>query len=150
MNQTRYVEAPQEWDGDGLGLFLAGGIRGCPDWQAQATNLLADTDLVLLNPRRASFPIHDPSAAYEQIDWEYRHLRMATTRLFWFPAESICPIVLFELGAWTRTLEPLFVATHPSYLRRQDVVIQTGLARPDVAVLDSLDALCEQVRYWAR
>lgn len=147
----RYIEAPHEWNGDGYGLFLAGGITGCPDWQTHAADLLlADTDLVVLNPRRANFPIGDPGAADGQIKWEYRHLRMAAARLFWFPAESLCPIVLFELGAWTRTPEPLFVATDPDYQRRQDVVIQTGLARPDVVVLDNLDGLCEQVIRWAR
>ena len=31
-------------------VFLAGGISGCGDWQAEMTGLLSKTDLPLLNP----------------------------------------------------------------------------------------------------
>ncbi len=95
---------PDDDDGDGPSLFLAGGITGCPDWQRQLRDKLADTPLTLLNPRRANFPIDDPRAA------------------------------------------PLLVGAHPDYARRDDVVTQTRLARPDVTVMDSLDALAELVR----
>src|SRR5215510_12424967 len=134
-------------------FFLAGGITGCPDWQADMIEALDDAPVTLLNPRRADFPIHDPNAAEEQITWEYRHLRLADVILFWFPAESICPIVLFELGSALATprrqqADRLLVATHPHYPRRQDVLIQTRLARPDLEVGDSLYFLISKVREW--
>src|SRR5262245_52117185 len=106
----RYIEALTEYiPADDVSLFLGGGISGCPDWQREIVTLLADTDLTLLNPRRAFFPIDDPSQAERQIEWEFRHLRLATAILFWFPRETLCPIALYELGAWSMTDKPLFV-----------------------------------------
>lgn len=127
-------------------LFLAGGITGCPDWQAEMAFLFADTPLTLFNPRRANFPINDPNAAYEQIAWEHKHLQRADAILFWFPYETLCPIVLYELGTWSMSSKPLFVGVHPDYQRRADVEIQTLLVRPDVQVVYSLLDLAQQVR----
>jgi hypothetical protein len=143
-----YIEAPRyvPLSPSQQSLFLAGGITGCPDWQAEIAAGLADTSLVLLNPRRADFPIADPSAATAQITWEHAHLRLATAILFWFPCETLCPITLYELGAWSMTSKPLFVGVHGAYQRRQDVEIQTHLARPDVTVVLSLEELVAQVR----
>ena len=56
--------------------------------------------------------------------------------LFWFPAETICPIALFELGGRLLVREqPLFVGTNPNYQRRLDVEVQLRLARPEVALV---------------
>jgi hypothetical protein len=130
-------------------LFLAGGITGCPDWQAEIVDRLSDIeDLTILNPRRADFPIDDPSAAEAQITWEFRHLRQATLILFWFPKESICPIALYELGAWTVKpgFRQLLVGVDPEYSRRQDVVIQTRLVHPDLRIDSSVSGLVDSVR----
>lgn len=148
----RYIEAPRELEHT-LGrnsIFLAGGITNCPDWQQEMVRLLYDTNLILLNPRRANFPIHDPSAALAQITWEHQMLRRASSILFWFPCETICPIVLYELGAWSMTQRPILVGVHPKYQRRQDVEIQTGLARPEVEVVYSLRKLAERVKSMGR
>lgn len=137
----------------GLVLFLAGGITGCPDWQEDARQLLAARDindeLIICNPRRRDFPIHDPGAAHDQIGWERIHLAYADAILFWFCAETIQPIVLYELGAWSATSKPIFVGVHPAYPRRQDVLIQTGMARPEVTVRDSLDAVVDDAIFGA-
>ena len=146
----RVIEAPEEWTGEQASLFLAGGISGCPDWQARMIELLSDVDLVLLNPRRASYPWNDPAAAEEQIVWEHRHLRRATAVLFWFPGETLCPIALYELGAWSAVPGPLFIGVDPAYARRADVEIQTRLVRPEVAVVYSVEALAAQVLDWSR
>jgi hypothetical protein len=146
-----YCEAPHEWvETPGhLSLFLAGGITDCPDWQKDVVLMLAAVrGLALLNPRRARFPIHDPAAAELQVTWEYLHLRLADAILFWFPCETLCPIVLYELGAWSRSDKPLFVGTHPDYARRQDVEIQTRLARPDVPVLHDLQDVVARANQW--
>jgi hypothetical protein len=42
----------------------------------------------------------------------------------------------------------IFVGVHPEYKRRQDVEIQTGLARPEVEIVYSLSALAQQVLEW--
>jgi hypothetical protein len=127
-------------------VFLAGGITGCPDWQSELIEMVGDTKLTLLNPRRPMFPMGDPNAAVEQIAWEYRHLRKADVVLFWFPKETLCPIVLYELGAWSMTDKPLLLGIHPDYQRRRDVEIQTQLARRDVEPVYSLTKLAELVR----
>lgn len=127
-------------------IFLAGGITGCPDWQAEAIAAFSELGaaVTLYNPRRALFPIHDPTAAEDQITWEYRMLTAADAVLFWFPADTLCPIVLYELGAQSKTNKVLFVGTDPAYARRTDVVVQLRLARPEVVVRDSLSAvLCD-------
>lgn len=146
-NKMRYLEAPEKLERSFgyKSVFLAGGITNCPDWQQEIVELLRDTDLILLNPRRANFPIGDPSAAMEQITWEHDHLRKATAVLFWFPCETLCPIVLYELGAWSMTDKPIFVGVHPKYKRRQDVEIQTRLVRPDVEVVYNLEDLANLV-----
>ena len=139
----RYYESLAEYirATDDQSLFLAGGITGTQDWRKEIRERLSVTDLVLLNPFQQNFPIDDPSAAQVQIEWEYRHLRLASAILFWFPCETLCPIALYELGAWAMTKKPICVGVHPDYKRRQDVEIQMALARPDVRVVYSLEAL---------
>jgi len=143
-----YIEALDTYKGAGGSVFLAGGITNCPDWQADIVEMLAPCDLVVFNPRRAYFPIHDPSAAGVQIKWEHDRLRQVSAILFWFPCETICPIVLYELGAWSMTGKKIFVGVHPQYQRRQDVEIQTQLVRPEVKIVCSLRELADQVIEW--
>jgi hypothetical protein len=142
------VLAPNELPGDRPMLFLAGGISGCPAWQDEMIQLLAHlpSEWVLINPRRENFPIDDRGFAAAQIEWEHRALRAASAILFWFPRETLCPIALYELGAWSMTVRPLFVGAHAEYARRTDVEIQTRLARPDVSTsATTLGALAAQV-----
>ena len=143
-----YIEAPTEYNPQDLGrsLFMAGGITGCPDWQQDLVKMLSDTDITILNPRRANFPIQDPKAADLQIRWEYFALRDAMAISFWFPKETICPIVLYELGAFSTHTKSIFVGVHPEYQRRQDVEIQMRLARPDLSIVYSLQDLASQLK----
>lgn len=150
----KYIESPaslsEVYTGGLRSIFLAGGITSCPDWQQEMRGLLSDTNLVLLNPRRVDFPIHDPSAALEQIAWEHEHLRLADAILFWFPHETLCPIVLYELGAWSMADKTIFVGVHPDYARRQDVEIQTGLTKPWIKIVYSLQDLANQIKFWSK
>lgn len=141
----KYIEAPDEFLGEETSLFLAGGISGCPDWQQEVVKELQDESITLLNPRRKRFPIEDPTAAREQIQWEYQHLRKASLISFWFPRETLCPIVLYELGAWSMTAKPILVGVHPAYQRRLDVEIQTRLSRPEVEIVDTIQDLARQI-----
>lgn len=142
-------------------VFIAGGITGCPDFQAKVKDALSDLPIVLMNPRRADFPIDDPGAAQEQIKWEFDHLAKATDILFWFCADETQPIVLFEYGKWlgrlaasmlsgeddlSPNLEALHVGVDPAYPRTQDVLIQTSLEMPDLEIHRSLDDLVASVR----
>ena len=141
-----YVEAPNLTAHKGVGVFLAGGITGCPDWQQETVTLLEETDLTLFNPRRANFPMDDPSAAEAQITWEWLHLQRADAVLFWFPKETLCPIVLFELGKMLASGKPLFIGVHPEYERKQDVEIQTRLERRNIEVVGSLEEMATLVK----
>lgn len=124
-------------------LFLGGGISNCPDWQQEIITYLADAPGIALNPRRSGEFTED--IADEQITWEYHALRTASTVLFWFPKETLCPITLLELGVFTqRTQTRLVVGTHPDYGRRFDVIKQLELARPEVVVQSSIQDLAQE------
>ncbi len=130
-------------------VFLAGGISGCGDWQAEAVAALDDVAHgVLVNPRREQFDLADGRAARAQIQWEHERLRAVDAILFWFPDATLCPIALYELGAWSMTRTPLFVGTAPEYARRTDVIEQTALARPDVVVRKALGDVVDDLRRW--
>lgn len=103
-----YVEAPAPIPARGRCVFLAGGITGCPDWQAEAAAALGDLNVVLLNPRREATPWRGDAA--EQIGWEYHGPRRADLVLFWFPASrSVQPISLYELGVHAAGRKPIVV-----------------------------------------
>ena len=122
-----------------VSVFLAGGITGCWDWQEAAIDELSkydDTDnLVVYNPRRENFPIEDPNAAQEQIEWEFKYLHQVDIFSMYFTAgQSTQPICMYELGVHLARFElsykPLsaIVSVEDGYVRSQDVEIQTQLA----------------------
>ncbi len=145
-----YIEAPGETNRVDLtfylSLFLAGGITGCPDWQKEAVEELKDCDIVVFNPRRANFPIGNSNAAKRQIAWEYDKLKRSDLISFWFPKETICPIVLYELGAWSKTNKAIVVGVHPEYTRRRDVEIQMSLVRPRLEVQVGFEAFLAELK----
>ena len=140
----KYIEAPDEYLGSEKSLFLGGGISNCPDWQKEIVSQLEGLDLVILNPRRNNFDLANKSVRVAQIEWEFRHLRKATARSFWFPKETLCPITLYELGTYS-SQNGLFIGIHPKYQRREDIEEQTKLVRPDIKLVYSLDDLAKQI-----
>lgn len=144
----KLITKPEVYSGDETSLFIAGGIRNCPNWQIDVIKGLTRTDLVLLNPRREDFVderhIHDP----DQIAWERQHLIKATAIMFWFPHETLCPSTLFELGYWLHSDKPLFVGIHLDYQRCFEVSVQTKLARPEIHVTYSLWDVIAQILRW--
>ncbi len=155
----KYIECPQEYQcaGSDLTLFLGGGITNCPEWQKEIVNKLSATEITLLNPRRKEWEFRKidnvaqgSNIEKEQIEWEHRHLLRADAILFWFPCETLCPIALYELGAWNFRPKTLFIGTHPDYARRRDVEIQTKLERGSQVVVGSLDGLVKQVMEWIK
>lgn len=103
-----------------------------------------------MNPRRANFPIDDPKAAFEQIQWEFNHLRQADLISFWFSSGAIQPIALFEYGYWLGGNKPFVVGCDPTYPRLQDVLIQTQLKDPNIRIHNNLDSLCASIIQEAR
>lgn len=142
-----YLEAPKDQHIKGHSLFLGGGISNCPDWQKDIRDILepALPNVLLINPRRYDFDIHNPDATIQQIHWEFRYLDLSEIILFWFPKATLCPITLLEFGKFMMTGKPLFVGTEPGYQRNIDVEIQAQLQRPEIKVVNSLTDLASQV-----
>lgn len=125
-----------------LGIFLAGGITNCPNWQEDAINMINSAKFnpritpdkyVILNPRRTSFCANDFET---QVRWEFKALSKSTHVLFWFPKETLCPITLLELGkelsregSYRRNVYNMHVGCHPDYERKFDVELQCLLAK---------------------
>jgi len=153
VNTDNYIEAPNEYfpeSVDELSIFLAGGISGCDNWQADIRKILHQSvpQLVLINPRRQHFDVSDKSVSEKQIGWEHNHLRKASAVLFWFCKETLCPITLYELGAMSLLKNDIFIGCHPEYQRKEDVIVQTRLVLPEVKVVFSVEQLAKQVEAW--
>lgn len=147
-NNMRVVTAPNKANLQPYEIccFLAGGITGCKDWQSEVIKELENFDktsngqldkLVLFNPRRDVFP-NEPTAAQQQIEWEFRWLeRMDIFSMFFTDGESDQPICLYELGRNIYRMmirfpddynERIIISCDKYYKRAFDVKIQTQLA----------------------
>lgn len=150
--QAPHNIVPDHNSGNYTYLFLAGGITGCPPWQSEVAKALSDMDnLCLFDPRRPDWNDNaDDAEIFAQVEWEYRHLILANAILFWFPMQTMCPIALFELGAYSKGMKKLFIGCHPGYERLIDVRHQIKLARegiePEIHL--SLTPLLEEVKEW--
>jgi hypothetical protein len=130
------------------GIFIAGGISNCPDWQSYMIKLLqtGQVNLDIFNPRRDEFDFSSEKESEFQIEWEYEHLNICTYIMYWFPKESICPIVLYELGRYIMDgSKHIFIGVEPGYPRAYDVYKQIKLTRPDIVIVDTLEKLAEQI-----
>lgn len=143
-----YYEAPDEFrDVHVPSIFLAGGITDCEDWQSYATGTIHahNRNIVVLNPRRANFPMDDPTASSAQIHWEFRHLHKASVVLFWFPkSPSPQPIAQYELGRYGALGMKLAVGCDSEYSRATDVYEQTRLARPELPIYNNIYSTCQE------
>jgi len=160
MSKVRVLTAPEQLTEieqiTSPKIFLAGGITNCPNWQhGLITNLTSKferdgkSDLLLINPRRENFPIHDPTASTTQIAWEYHWLSESDAVVFWFSRGSDNPIVLFEYGNFGFS-KLSFVGIDLEYSRRRDVEIQTALRKPyHRKFYNSLDAMVNDIFEYA-
>lgn len=140
----KVITAPESYtvqDGD-VCCFLAGGITNCWDWQKHVIDKLSqysDTEhLVLINPRRESFDINDPTASDKQVEWEFNWLeKMDIFSMYFADSESVQPICMYELGRNllrmqmrfpTKWQNRLVISSEFGYKRKFDVMKQTNLA----------------------
>lgn len=144
----KLIVAPEKPVYESKSVFLAGGISNCPEWQNEVIKALKEEHLTIVNPRRDG--VLPPEAEPEQIRWEHSALAEADAILFWFPAETLCPITLFELGAHANRNVPLFIGVHPEYARKLNVTVQMELVRPGLKIYDNLKDLTEAVRIYSR
>ena len=129
-------------------FFIAGGIKGCPDWQSELSEKISQIGQNVYNPRKADFTIASDSSYGSEVYRNHQVLMDSEAISFWFPKESINPVVLYELGIASMTSKKLFVGVDPEYFRSTDVEIQTSLVRPDVKIAYSLDSLAQQISDW--
>lgn len=143
----KVITAPEKYirqDGD-VFCFLAGGITNCWEWQNAVINQLATLDdqalnidfshLIIFNPRRENFPIHDPNASEEQIKWEFNAIEQCDIFSMYFCADnSDQPICMYELGRNLVRMNEKFpgkfrtiISVEKGYKRAADVKIQTEL-----------------------
>lgn len=154
---AKVIVAPDEFvEDDTTSIFLAGGITGCPDWQTEMIQKFKKNDkFTLLNPRRKDFDVSNPKNSQKQIEWEFEALRKADAILFWFPMETLCPIVLYELGCAlgrnsTKSTQGLYIGCHPKYQRKFDVEEQVkNMNRvtygAEWSIVESLNALHKKI-----
>lgn len=129
-----------------VSLFLAGGITNCWNWHEKFVEGLSNTDIVLLNPKRDDFDINNKGMSEAQIRWEYNHLRLADMVSFWFTADTLQPITLFELGSLLSSYKRLFVGCDPNYARVFDVEMQLRLRRPDIIVRSTIEDVIKEIK----
>lgn len=155
---VHYIEAPHHGDTGGWpAVFLAGGITGCADWQAEAVRLLDDSDveMIVYNPRRANFDPTEPGVEQLQVSWEAGALRIVSAILFWFDPSGMQPIVHQEFGAALERA-PAFghhivLGVHPDYPRRENLRHQVAQGKtfrliPDeFTIHDTLEATAAAV-----
>ena len=123
-----------------ISCFLAGGITNCNDWQKEVINNInqgihGGTDhLVIYNPRRENFPIDNPNASKEQIDWEYKYLTNADIFSMYFcnTPKSDQPICFYELGRYVTLMSQkyddfslrIIISCEYGFKREKDVLYQ--------------------------
>lgn len=131
--------------------FLAGGITNCAEWQDEVIKELENIEgldnLIIFNPRRKNFPIHDPNASNEQITWEFNNLEQMDifSMYFAYTEKSDQPICFYELGRNLVRMQDRFdditsriiISYEDNFKREQDVVIQSQLAGIDSKVIYS-------------
>lgn len=151
----RVITAPgyyEPYDKD-ISVFLAGGITNCHDWQKNVIDTMKNDysvindSLVLFNPRRDNFPIHDKSAARQQIAWEFDMIEKCNIFSMYFSSgDSDQPICMYELGRNILRMQMRFptdwqdriiITVEGGYRRKQDVLIQTELATQNKIVVDT-------------
>lgn len=138
-----YYEAPDDFTQATLpGIFLAGGITDCRDWQEDAVDYLKGEPIALFNPRRRRPLVGGLAAQQEQLRWDRGAMSISKVILFWFPAgPSLQPTPILELGFWLGYWEHhrkhVLVGADPDYLWRQGLDLQM-----DHAGLEVEDDLC--------
>lgn len=146
------LKAPKYQETEGPTIFLAGGITGCADWQAQMAVAMSNRGYTVFNPRRDDFPelMTTQEDELEQVRWEKYHMEKAHKIIFWFAEETVQPITLFEFGKWLNYnsmgyRKPMVVGIHPNYPRRMNLHAQIALARPNLEIMNSLEGIRDKI-----
>lgn len=131
-------------------VFLAGSIDmgKATDWQKTLIDALADTDAVILNPRRTDWnPAWKPEPGdphfAEQVNWELAALDQSDVIVMYLAPGSQSPVSLMELGLHA-TSGKVIVLCPEGYWRKGNV--DAVAMRYHVEQASSLDDLIGRVR----
>lgn len=141
---------------DGPVVFLAGPIKGAPDWQGEAIRWFAEhgPGIAVASPRRT-----DRTTEFDydtQVEWETHHLRRAADRgviLFWLarevvsvPGRAYAQTTRFELAEWKMRHERdgarLVLGIEDGFSGERYIRHRFDRDCPQVPVVSSLPAAC--------
>jgi len=159
MNGLKKMElitpiSPQKDYSDKKIVFLAGPIKGAPDWQSRAIEDLADLDVYVANPRRENVMNFNLDL---QVGWESKFLALADVIMFWIPKKDAdiagrdyAQTTRFELSEWAakthynREYKKIVVGIDDSFFGKSYIVKR--LAAENVTVCDDYAQTLTEVR----
>ena len=127
--KMKEIQAPNSIITEDYTVFLAGSIEmgKAINWQDQVKTILADTDIVVLNPRRDDWDSSwvqskDHKQFRTQVEWELCALELADRIVMYFDVATKSPISLLELGLFARSGK-LIVCCPDGFWRKGNVDI---------------------------
>lgn len=147
---------------EGAVVFLAGPIQGAPDWQKQAIAYFRQhaPHINIASPRKIYL---DGTFVYaEQVDWETHFLNKAAQTgvvVFYlakeevhYPDRAYAQTTRFELGEWKAKQAQIgckmVVGIEKGFTNARYIKRRLMQDNPDVVIVDSLAATCQQVVDW--
>lgn len=149
-------------------IFLAGSIRGAPNWQDEAIRILLSKnyELTVATPRkgiRESFAGSvlpgDNTYFKRRRLWERHYLEIASKRgaiLFWLPGEtehncakSYGAMTRLELGQWMTNYRHdnqvrFCIGSDGKFSELDTIRTDLAIDTPDKRILDTLEGTCEE------
>jgi hypothetical protein len=155
-----YVQSPSSIDvaSSAMRLFLAGSIDSgmAEDWQASIVDRLRDLDVVLFNPRRATWTAatsaeSESDELRRQINWELDAIERSDLMAFYFAPGTKSPISLLELGLIARQKQAI-VCCPPGFWKKMnvDVVCERCEIEQVNSLEDLVNEIMERVRLFKR
>lgn len=129
-------------------VFLAG--SAAYPWREHFKGMMATDQVVFLDPMN---PDADEICREHTLKWEIEHINKADVLLVWVPkgeeasVKTLSLTTLFEVGRFVEMKnKPLVVGVEKGHYLRDELIGQLKFLRPDVIVVDSLDALATHLR----
>lgn len=138
---------------DKLSIFLAGSIEQgqAENWQTQVMHALSDLDLIVFNPRRASWDktwkqTIDNSEFRIQVEWELDALALADWIAMYFAPHTQAPITLLELGLFAASGKILLCCPDGFWRKGNVDIVANRFAIPCFATLGDLVSAIRQIK----
>lgn len=116
------IKAPGKLEFSNRSVFLAGSIEmgKAVDWQKSVTDMLAEVNVTILNPRRDDWDsswrqTKDEPKFVEQVKWELAGLQRADAIIVYFAPGTQSPISLLEFGLYARSPKVIVVCPEGFY-----------------------------------